>query len=126
MSNKERDPQTYAIIGAAMEVHRELGPGFFEPPYQESMEIELGLRGIAFQAQPKLTLYYKGREPKSYYKPDLICYEEVVVELKAQKCLTEKDESQIINSLKCARKRIGLLINFGEPSLVYRRFINDP
>ena len=109
-----------------MDVHNELGPGLLEPPYQESMEIELELRGIPFQAQPPLPIFYKGRELKSRYKPDFICHGDVVVELKVQKCLTERDEAQILNALKCAKKRIGLLINFGEPSLVYRRFVNDP
>lgn len=126
MANEGRDPRTYAIIGAAMEVHRELGPGLLEPPYQEAMEMELEQRSVPFEAQPIIRIFYKGRELKSYYKPDFICHEDVVVELKVQKCLTEKDEAQIINALKCAKKETGLLINFGESSLVYRRFINDP
>jgi len=124
MANEEEDPRTYAIIGAAMDVHNELGPGLLEPPYQEAMEIELEQRRVPFEAQPMIRLFYKGRELKSYYKPDFICYGEVVVEIKAQKQLTESDEAQIINALKCTRKGVGLLINFGEPSLVYRRFVN--
>ena len=126
MANEERDPRTYAIIGAAMDVHNELGPGLLEPPYQEAMEMELEQRSVPFEAQPIIRIFYKGREIKSYYKPDFICYKDVVVELKVQKCLTEKDEAQIINALKCAKKKTGLPINFGESSLVYRRFINDP
>jgi GxxExxY protein len=123
-SNSDRDPRTHAIIGAAMEVHRILGPGFLETVYQEALEIELEVRAIPFVAQPKLALAYKDRTLKRCYQPDFICFDEVVVEIKAEKTLTSVDEAQVINTLKCARKRIGLLINFGESSLVWRRFVN--
>ncbi len=120
----ERDPQTYAIIGAAIEVHKTLGPGHLEAVYQEALEIELDLREIPYQSQPRIELEYKGRTLKKYYQPDFIAYERLVVEIKAQSALGSLDDAQIINSLKCCRKEVGLLINFGGPSLEWRRFVN--
>jgi GxxExxY protein len=117
------DPRTYKIIGAAMEVHNEIGPGHLEAVYQECLEIEFELRGIPFISKPNLSLYYKTRKLKKYYVPDFIEFGNIVVEIKAQKMLTNDDEAQIINSLKSSRHEIGLLINFGEPSLNFRRFI---
>ena len=124
MNDKEKsDPKTYAIIGAAMEVHRVLGCGFSEPVYQEAMAIELGLRGIASQPQVRLPVFYKGRQLESCYRPDFVCFGEVIVESKALSCLSGTEEAQVINYLKVSKKTIGLLINFGLPSLEFRRFI---
>lgn len=120
----ERDSHTYAIIGAAIEVHKILGPGHLEAVYQEALEIELNLRGIPYQSQPRIELEYKGRKLKKYYQPDFLVYERVVLEIKAQSALGSIDESQIINSLKCCRRGVGLLINFGEPSLQWKRYVN--
>jgi len=120
----ERDPQTYVIIGAALEVHKILGLGHLEAVYQEALEIELDLRKTPYQAQPRMALEYKGRGLKKYYQPDFRVWERVVVEIKAQSALGSVDDAQIINSLKCCRKEVGLLINFGEPSLQWRRFVN--
>jgi GxxExxY protein len=124
MSEREqRDPRTYAIIGAAMEVHRVLGCGFSEPVYQEAMAIELELRRIPSQPQLLLPVFYKGRQLESSYRPDFVCYGEVIVELKALSLLSGTEEAQVINYLKVSKKEIGLLINFGLPSLEFRRFI---
>ena len=120
----ERDPQTYGIIGAAIEVHHTLGPGYLEAVYQEALEIELSLRGVPHQSQPRLRLQYKGRTLRKYYQPDLVAWGRVVVEIKAQSALISVDVAQIINSLKCASRDIGLLINFGQPSLEWKRFAN--
>jgi GxxExxY protein len=120
----DRDPQTYAIIGAAIEVHKILGPGHLEAVYQEALEIELDLRKVPYQSQPRIELEYKGRKLKKYYQPDLLIYEPVVVEIKAQSALGSIDESQILNSLKYCRREVGLLINFGEPSLQWKRYVN--
>lgn len=122
----ERDPQTFAIIGAAMEVHRELGHGFLESVYQEAMETELNLRGIPWVAQVELPIVYKGVCMSKYFIPDLICFNSVVVELKAIKALTSSDEAQLINYLKAARIERGLLFNFGSPRLEQRRRIFTP
>jgi GxxExxY protein len=120
----DRDPQTYAVIGAAIEVHKILGPGHPEAVYQEALEIELDLRKVPYQSQPRIELEYKGRKLKKYYQPDLLIYEPVVVQIKAQSALGSIDESQILNSLKCCRREVGLLINFGEPSLQWKRYVN--
>jgi GxxExxY protein len=120
----ERDPQTYAVIGAALEVHNALGPGHLEAVYQEALEIELGLRQVPFRSHPRIELEYKGRTLKKYYRPDFIVYDRVIVEIKAQEALGNSDDAQLINSLKCSRKEVGLLVNFGERSLQWRRFVN--
>src|SRR5262245_40399989 len=117
------DPRTYAIIGAAMEVHRLLGCGFSEPVYQEAMEIELRIRTIPFEPQQKCRVNYKGHILESFFKPDFICFGEVIVELKALGKLSSIDESQILNYLKASQLHTGLLINFGTRSLEQRRFV---
>ena len=120
----EKDKRTHAIIGAAMEVHNVLGPGRLEPVYHESLEIEFEMRGLPFVSKPKTDIYYKGRKLKKYYVPDFIVFKEVVVEIKAQSALGKADEAQTINSLKCCKKKVGLLINFGKASLEWKRFVN--
>ena len=119
----EKDPRTHKIIGAAMEVHHQMGPGHLEAVYQECLEIEFELQNIPFISKPKLSLYYKKRKLKKHYVPDFIVFGDIVLEIKAQKMLTKDDEAQIINSIKSSHHEIGLLINFGEPSLKFRRFI---
>jgi GxxExxY protein len=124
MSNLTKsDPRTYAIIGAAMEVHRQLGCGFFEPVYQEAMTIEFVHRLIPFDAQHKFSIKYKGCTLENFYKPDFICFSSVVVELKALTGLTSADEAQVINYLKVTKYQTGLLLNFGRRSLEHRRFV---
>lgn len=124
MSNlTESDPRTYAIIGAAMEVHRQLGCGFFEPVYQQALEIELLDRSIPCRPQLEFRINYKGRELEAFYKPDFICFDEVVVELKALSRLTSIEESQVINYLKVTGLHTCLLLNFGSRSLEQRRFV---
>jgi GxxExxY protein len=115
------DERTRGIIGAAMEVHRLLGPGHLEGVYQEALSIEFELREIAHETQPRINLDYKGRRLKKYYQPDFVVGE-VVVEIKAQSALAKVDEAQVINALKCCEKPVGLLLNFGEASLRIRRF----
>lgn len=119
----KRDPLSYEIIGAALDVHCDLGCGFLEAVYQESLELELNWRKVPFIAQPEIRLYYKEAPLEKFYKPDFICFDSHIVEIKAESCLTKIDEAQIINVLKAARRRVGLLINFGQPSLIYKRFV---
>lgn len=119
------DPRTYAIIGAAMEVHSQLGCGFVEPVYQEALGIELARRAIPFESQQKFPVIYKGCRLDAFYKPDFVCYEEVVVELKALSRLSSSEESQVINYLKVTGLHTGLLLNFGSRSLEQRRVHPD-
>lgn len=116
--------EVYAVIGAAIEVHRELGPGFLEAVYQEAMEIELHNRGIPFQSQQPFQIFYKGQKLRKEYSPDLICYGQIIAELKVVDKLSGKEQAQILNYLKATGLRIGLLINFGSPdTLEWKRFI---
>jgi GxxExxY protein len=119
----KNDPRTYAIIGAAMDVHRELGCGFLEAVYQEALEIELELRGVPFRRLVELPVRYKGRLLKKTYCADLITHETVIVELKALAKMSGTEEPQVINYLKATGLEVGLLLNFGTRSLEYRRFI---
>ena len=122
----ESDPRTYAVIGAAMEVHRQLGCGFLEAVYQEAMELELTARGIPFDPQTDIAIRYKGQVLKTFYRADFICYDAVVVELKALTQIGPIEEAQVINYLKGTGYEIGLLLNFGRTSLQPRRYILTP
>jgi GxxExxY protein len=125
MPEKPNDPKTYAIIGAAMEVHRLLGPGFLEPIYQDALEVELRLRGIPFLREDPIVVYYKETTLASKYIPDFICFGEIIVELKALTTLSGTEESQILNYLKATNFKVGLLLNFGKPSLEFERYIRN-
>jgi GxxExxY protein len=101
-----------------------LGPGFLEAVYQEAMEMELEMRGIPFEPQKNLKLYYKGRLLKKEYTPDLLCFGKLIVDLKAIDRLSGKEESQILNYLKATGLKVGLLINFGSsPKLEWQRYV---
>ena len=88
----ERDARTHSIIGAAMEVHRIIGPGHLEAVYHECLEIEFDERSMPYISKPKLKIYYKGKELKKYYVPDFIVFDEIILEIKAEKRLTRDDE----------------------------------
>lgn len=113
MAGLIREEDRSRIIGAAIEVHRELGPGFLEAVYQQALEIELGFKGIPFEAKKRLRITYKGRTLKKEYEADIVCFGDIIVELKAVDRLTSKDVSQALNYLKATGFRICLLINFG-------------
>jgi GxxExxY protein len=119
----QRDPRTYSIIGAAMEVHRQLGCGFLEAVYQEAFALELKNRGIPYTRELKFPVIYKGCRLANQYQPDFICFGEVVVELKALDRLSSIEESQLINYLKVTGYHTGILLNFGTRSLEKRRFV---
>lgn len=114
---------TEKIIGAAMEVHRELGNGFLEYVYEEALCYELRLKRIPFERQKELDIYYKDLVIPKRYKADLVIEDKVIVEIKATQGLTEIDEAQLLNYLKVTKLRIGLLLNFGTKSLELKRRI---
>ncbi len=115
--------EAYKIIGAAMAVHSELGCGFLEGVYQEALEIELKKAGITYQREAPLKIRYKGEFLKKEYVADFICDDKIIIELKALDCLNSKHESQVLNYLTATGFKLGLLINFGEESLKYKRII---
>lgn len=115
--------ECYRIIGACMEVHGELGPGFLEAVYEEATSIEFRQGKIPFRQQPPLKIYYKGIKLEKSYCPDFICFGEIIVELKAAKMLHSEHYAQVLNYLKATNSRLGLLINFGADRLEFKRII---
>jgi GxxExxY protein len=116
--------EVYQIVGAALEVYWQLGRGFLEPVYQEALEIELGRRRIPFEAQKELVIYYKGQPLEKKYVPDVVCFGQIIVELKACDGLTGREEAQLLNYMKMAHMRVGLLINFGSAvRLEWKRYV---
>lgn len=114
----------YQLMGAAFEVYNDRGYGMAEEIYQESLEIELELRAVPYQAKQDLTCYYKGRELKKRYVPDLFVFKSLVVELKAVTQLISDHEAQLINYLRLSRQPVGYLINFGhKDTLEWKRLI---
>jgi GxxExxY protein len=116
--------EVFAIVGAAIEVHRVLGSGFLEGVYQEAMELESRAKEIPFQSQKILQIQYKQHILKKEYIADMVCFEKIIVELKALDKLTGREESQVINYLKATGYKVGVLINFGaQPKLEWKRFV---
>ncbi len=119
----QRDEQTYEIIGAAMEVHRQLGHGFLEAVYQEALSMEFVARGVPFQREVELPVFYKSQPLRCGYRADFICYETVLVELKALARLSTIEEAQVLYYLKATGLHRALLINFGAASLEHKRLV---
>lgn len=117
------EEETYQIIGSAMEVHRVLGCGFQEAVYQDALEIEFEEQGIPNTREALLVPSYKGRPLKRTYFVDFVCFDEIIVELKALSSITQDHYAQVLNYLKASGLRLGLLINFGAKSLEYKRII---
>lgn len=114
----------YDLMGAAFEVYNVLGYGMAEEIYQQSMEIELGLRSIPFLSKAVVDVAYKGRELTTKYQPDLIVFGQIIVELKAVKALAPEHEAQLFNYLRISKKQVGYLINFGSANeLEWKRFV---
>ena len=117
------DSETYAIIGAAMEVHNVLGQGFLESVYSEALAIELNARSIPFRRELPLSVIYKGTALPCQFKADLVCFDRVLVELKALTRFSGNESAQVLNYLKATKISRGLLINFSAAKLEYKRFV---
>ena len=116
--------ESFAIVGACMKVHRTLGAGFLEAVYEEALEREFQNQQIPFKRQVKLSLYYDNVLMKKQYRADFICYDEIIVEIKAVSLIPTAFYAQLQNYLKCTNIELGMLINFGTSSLTYKRMIN--
>ena len=117
--------EAYAIRGACFEVYKTLGNGFLEAVYQEALAREFGLEGIPFREQQPLSLLYKGTLLNQTYKPDFVCFDKIIVEIKAVSKLAPEHDAQLLNYLKVTRMRLGLLVNFGHyPKMEIKRFIS--
>lgn len=116
--------ESYRIMGACFEVYKEKGCGFLEAVFQECLEMEMAGQDIPFVAQPKLSLSYKGRPLKQTYTPDFICFDKIIVEIKAVSALTDEHRAQVHNYLKATGYHLGLLINFGHyPKIESERIV---
>ena len=119
----QNDPRTYAIIGAAMEVHGKLGCGFLEAVYAAALAKELSAREVPYKREVDLPIYYKGEKLDVTYRADYVCFDAIIVELKALSRLSGIEEAQVINYLKATGLSLGLLLNFGSESLEHRRYV---
>ena len=116
--------ESYRIMGACFELYKEKGAGFVEPVYQECLEIELGLQSIPFKPQSELILTYKGRTLKQRYVPDFLCFDKIILEIKAVSALDDAHRAQVHNYLKATGFKLGLLVNFGHyPKVEYERIV---
>lgn len=115
--------EAYEIIGAAMEVHNELGCGFLEAVYQEAFEYELNEKQIDYQREKLLSISYNGKLLHKHYIADFVCFNKIIVELKALSALTADHDAQILNYLKATGFKLGIVINFGSKRLQYKRLV---
>jgi GxxExxY protein len=116
--------ESFKIIGACMKVHRSVGAGFLEAVYEEALEKEFLIQNIPFKRQFKLELYYENEKLKKQYRADLVCYNTIILEIKAVSHIPDVFYAQLKNYFKCTKMELGMLINFGISSLIYKRIIN--
>ena len=116
--------EVYRIIGAAMNVSNILGPGFLEAVYQEALEIELRDNGIPFEAQKRIEITYRNRKLSQCYIADFLCFDNIIVEIKAIAQIRGIEEAQLLNYLKATKLPVGLIINFGSKKLEWKRYAN--
>ena len=115
--------ESFKIIGACMEVHKELGFGFLEAVYQEALAVELTKQEIPFEREKEINIIYKDIYLNKKYCVDFLCYDKILLELKALCSLSSENESQLLNYLKASQLRLGLIVNFGTPKLEYKRMV---
>lgn len=123
-TSKERDPQTYSIIGAAMTVHSELGCGFLESVYHDALQVEFQSLSIPHRREHPIPIYYREQQLKATYRADFLCFDVVIVELKALKQITGRERAQVIHYLKATGLERALLLNFGEEQVTYERLVH--
>lgn len=119
------EQETYQIIGAALEVSNNLGCGFLESVYQEALAIELRRKEVPFIEQAEIEIQYKGISLEKIFRVDFLCFETIIVEIKAIQNLSKREEAQLLNYLKAAKSEIGLILNFGSRKLTWKRMINS-
>lgn len=117
--------ESYKIIGACMKVHRALGCGFLESVYQEALAKQFLAEGIPFEQQKLISVYFNDEKLDKYFKADFLCFDKIIVEIKAKPFIHQDNIDQIKNYLKSTRLQLGLLVNFGEKSLTYKRALNS-
>jgi len=117
--------ESYRIIGICMKIHTQMGSGFLESVYAEILEREFQQHSIPYEREKKLDLYYENQKLNKYFKADFICYNDIIIELKSTVCLHDSFSKQLNNYLKSTNTKLGILINFGESSLTYKRVINN-
>lgn len=116
--------ESFAIIGACFNVYNDKGCGFLEPVYQECMGIELEFQNIPTQSQKKLDLFYRNQKLEHFYQPDFICFEKIILELKAVDKITDAHRAQVLNYLHATGLKLGIIVNFGHhPDLEYERVV---
>ena len=115
--------KSYLIVGACMDVHSNLGPGFLEAVYAEALMLEFEERDIPYEIYKEITIHYKGKPLRKKYYADFLCYDKIIIELKAAENLNPAYTSQVLNYLKATRMKLGILANFGESSFHYSRIV---
>jgi GxxExxY protein len=115
--------ESYLIVGACMDVHSNLGPGFLEAVYAEALMLEFEERDIPYEINKEITIHYKGKPLRKKYYADFLCYDKIIIELKAAENLTPAYTSQVLNYLQATKMKLGILANFGEPSFHYDRIV---
>jgi GxxExxY protein len=120
--------EVYHIVGAAMNVSNTLGCGFLEPVYQECLEIEFSNNKIPFESQKHIQIFYKDKVLTKEYIADFLCYDKIILEIKAIRKITDIEEAQLMNYLRATKLPLGLIINFGGKKMEWRRYANtkDP
>ena len=124
MNNTPRDSRTHSLIGAGFEVHREIGSGFGENVCRDAFALELQMRGVPFQTEVPFPIHYKGHRLHSVYRADFVCFDAIIVEIKSLPARTGRlEQAQMLRYLRASEMTVALLLNFGLPSLEYRRFV---